>query len=255
MAEVLLQQTQAPRIAERYEALLSDLRTPGATVALGKAGVLVRWRGLGYNSRAVRLFNTATILCERFGGEVPTSNDDLLSLPGVGPYTAAAIEVFAFERDRAVYDTNVARVIARAALGTSTTTAKGWEVAERMVPPERGWHYNQALLDLGATICTSRSPLCGQCPLATLCQWHRAGNKDPDPARRTAGTSRPQGTFKGSAREARGKTVEALRSGQHSMEELIAVVDPTNGARVQQAVGGLMRDGIVKVTPNGVTLA
>ena len=255
MAEVLLQQTQAPRIAERYAALLSDFSTPDATVALGKAGVLIRWTGLGYNARAVRLFMAATMIVQRFGGEVPSTSEDLLSLPGIGPYTAAAIEVFAYERDRAVYDTNVARVIARAALGASTTSAKGWEVAERMVPPKRGWSYNQAVLDLGATICTARNPRCERCPVATLCQWRRAGYPDPDPARRTAGTSRPQGTFKGSAREARGNVVEVLRSGKKSIEELIAAVDPTNEARVQRAVEGLVRDGMVRVTRSGVSLA
>ncbi len=255
VAEVLLQQTQAPRIAERYEDLLRDLKTPAATLALGKGGVLLRWSGLGYNSRAVRLFNTATIIVERFGGEVPTSREDLLSLPGIGPYTAAAIEVFAFERDRAVYDTNVARVIARAVLGAPTTAVKGWEIAERMVPPGHGWSYNQSVLDLGATICTSRRPLCEQCPLATRCRWRQAGYRDPDPARRTAGTSRPQGAFKGSARQARGNVVEALRGGDLSMEDLIATVDPSNESRVRQAIEGLVVDGIVVVTSEGVTLA
>jgi len=244
IAEVALQQTQAARVAERFDALTKAMATPAATVELGKAGVLSLWSGLGYNSRAVRLFDAARHLVDRFEGRVPSTNAELRSLPGVGPYTAAAIEVFAFERDVAVYDTNVARVIARAVLGAPTTAAVGWQIAQAMVPEGAGWVYNQALLDFGATVCTARAPKCSECPLRRRCAWKKSGAAT-DPALRTAGTSRPQGRFEGSARQARGRMIERLRDGDATVTELQAAAQLAEVGQAKTILAALLKAGLV----------
>jgi len=244
IAEVALQQTQAARVAERFFELTRAMATPAATVALGKAGVVGLWSGLGYNSRAVRLFQAAVHLVEHFDGIVPTTNEALRTLPGVGPYTAAAVEVFAFERDVAVYDTNVARVIARAVLGAPTTAAIGWEVASAMVPKGSGWLYNQAMLDFGATRCTARNPRCDDCPLRRRCAWKQLPDV-ADPAGKTAGTARPQGRFEGSARQARGRIIERLRGGPATIEELTSVTGWSDRDDLGSLMVALMNAGIV----------
>jgi A/G-specific adenine glycosylase len=244
LAEVALQQTQAARVAERFVELTSAMATPTATVQLGKAGVISLWSGLGYNSRAVRLFQAADRLVASFDGEVPHTNAELQSLPGIGPYTAAAIEAFAFERDVAVYDTNVARVIARAVLGAPTSTKVGFELARSMVPKNSGWLFNQAMLDLGATLCTARSPKCDLCPLRRRCAWRNSG-EDIDPARTTAGTARSQGRFEGSARQGRGRMIERLRQSSATFEELRTATGWTDDAQVATQLNDLMTAGLL----------
>ena len=244
VAEVALQQTQVPRVAERYASLTSALSSPTATVELGKGGVIALWSGLGYNARAVRLHAAAEDIVERFSGVVPSSNDDLRSLPGIGPYTAAAIEAFAFERDVAVYDTNVARVMARAVLGAPTTATHGWQVVSAMVPAGSGWSFNQAIIDVGATLCTARNPQCDACPLRRRCAWKRSGALI-DPALSTAGTSRPQGRFEGSARQARGRVVERLRQGSATFRQLHDVTGWGDEAKVRAIVVALIDEGLI----------
>ncbi len=244
LAEVALQQTQAARVAERFVELTTAMATPTATVHLGKAGVISLWSGLGYNSRAVRLFQTAERLVESFDGEVPGTNAELQSLPGIGPYTAAAIEAFAFERDVAVYDTNVARVIARAVLGAPTSTKVGFELARSMVPKQSGWLFNQAMLDFGATLCTARSPSCERCPLRRRCAWRNSGDEQ-DPARTTAGTARPQGRFEGSARQGRGRMIERLRRSSATFEELRTATGWDDDAQVATQLNDLMTAGLL----------
>ena len=132
------------------------------------ADVVRLWAGLGYNRRAVNLHRAATAVVERHGGALPDDLDALLALPGVGSYTARAVLAFAFERDVGVIDVNAARVLARA-WGDASQAA-----ADAVVPPGEGWAWNQAMLDLGAMVCTRR-PLCRECPLSGECRWKLAG--------------------------------------------------------------------------------
>ena len=174
-------------------------------------GEVVRaWAGLGYNRRAVHLHATAVVVVERHGGTLPDELDALLALPGVGPYTARAVLAFAFERDVGVVDTNAARVLARRA-GRSLDRAAVQAQADAAVPAGRGWAWNQAMLDLGATTCRARSPGCDVCPVARGCAWWEAGRPEPDPARGSAGVSTGQSRFEGSDRQGRGRLVDALR--------------------------------------------
>ncbi len=167
------------------------------------------------------------------GGEVPDDLESLLALAGIGRYTARAVLAFAFERTVAVVDTNIARVLARTA-GERLTGTVAQRVADRYVPEGHGWAWNQALMDLGASVCRP-APRCDHCPLAATCAWNRAGRLEPDPAIGSAGVSTRQAPYLGSDRQARGDLLRALASGPV----------PRSGLRVD-IVDSLLRDGLIE---------
>ncbi|HEX2027131.1 MAG TPA: A/G-specific adenine glycosylase, partial [Nitriliruptorales bacterium] len=175
VSEVMLQQTGVGRVVPRYARFLGEFPTPAACAAAPVAAVLREWKRLGYNRRAVALHRAATVIVEQHGGRVPARLAELRALPGVGAYTARAVLVFAYERDHGVVDTNAARVLARAVAGRSLRPREVQALADRLVPPGQSWAWNQAVLDLGATVCTARTPGCTGCPLAGECAWHVAG--------------------------------------------------------------------------------
>jgi A/G-specific adenine glycosylase len=248
----MLQQTQVRRVIPRYEAFLDRYPTPEACAGAEVADVVLDWAGLGYNRRAVSLWRAATQVVRDHGGVVPDTLDALLALPGIGPYTARAVLAFAFERDVGVVDTNAARVLARVA-GRSLGRGEVQQLADRLVPEGEGWRWNQAVLDLGATVCVSRRPRCDACPVRRACAWHAAGCPQPDPARGSAGVSGPQSRFEGSDRQGRGRLVDALRRhGSVPASKVAAIAgwpeDPDRAARV---VASLVRDGLTAVGPDG----
>ncbi|MGH9093104.1 MAG: A/G-specific adenine glycosylase, partial [Acidimicrobiales bacterium] len=171
VSEVMLQQTQAPRVVDPFLRFVAQFPTPAACAAAGAPAAVRAWAGLGYNRRALRLHAAAVAVVERHDGEVPEDLDALLRLPGVGAYTARAVRVFAHEADDAVVDTNVARLLARAVAGAPLRPAESQDLADRLVPPGRAWAFNQALFDLGTAHCRSRHPACAGCPLARRCAW------------------------------------------------------------------------------------
>jgi A/G-specific adenine glycosylase len=174
VSEFMLQQTQVDRVLPKYEAFIE--RFPGFETLAGAstADVLRHWKGLGYNSRAVRLKQLAQAVVDRFGGRMPQAEEDLQSLPGVGPYTVAAIRAFAFNIDDAAIDTNVRRVVHRVLYGLEhPPAATGKELdaqAHAIVPPGRAHDWNSAMMDLGSSSCTARAPKCLLCPLQALCK-------------------------------------------------------------------------------------
>ncbi len=174
VAEVMLQQTQVARVVPAWQAFLVRFPTVGACAAAPVADVITRWAGLGYNRRAVFLHRSAVAVVEQHDGRFPDDLPGLLALPGIGPYTARALLAFAFERDVGVVDTNAARVLARWA-GVRLTPTQVQQQADDAVPAGRGWAWNQAMLDLGATVCTARSPVCERCPVRRACAWCTAG--------------------------------------------------------------------------------
>jgi A/G-specific adenine glycosylase len=222
VSEVMLQQTQVARVVPRFEAWLARWPTAGELAAAPVADVLGAWVGLGYNRRAVRLWEACGIVA-RDGWP-----DDLRTLPGIGPYTAAAVGAFAFGRDELPVDTNVRRVLDRTGFVPART------------PPDLG----QALMELGAVVCRARDAACGRCPVAGDCA--SAGRvavgapSRPDPLR-------PRERFEDSNRWVRGRVVEALASGT-------ALPDGIAPERLQRAVDGLVRDGLVTRDPNGLKL-
>ena len=250
VSEAMLQQTQVARVADRFDGFLARFPDPAAMASAPLADVLDAWAGLGYYRRARDLHLTACAVVERHDGRVPDDVDALLALPGIGPYTARAVLAFAFERDHGVVDTNAARVLARAFTGAPMGAAAVQRLADAVVPPGAAWAHNQSMLDLGATVCTARTPRCSSCPLVSGCAWRAAGGGDPDgpvpdPARTTAGTSRPQARFAGSDRQGRGRILAALRSGQGvAADELDRVTMWGDEERSRRVADALVTDGL-----------
>jgi len=244
VAEAMLQQTQVARVVPRWEAFLSAWPTPAACARAPRSDVLRAWQGLGYNRRARDLHATACVIGAEHGGVVPDDLDALLALPGVGPYTARALLAFAHERDVGVLDVNAGRVLSRAVAGERLTPARAQALADAAVPDGRGWAWNQAVLDLGATTCTRRAPSCPTCPLLAHCAW--AGN-GPDPAERSAGASGRQSRFEGSDRQGRGRLLDALRAAPLPRDAAGAVTGWDDPARTERVVAGLLADGLAEV--------
>jgi len=214
----MLQQTQVARVMPRWEAWMERWPSAGALAAEPLAEVLRAWVGLGYNRRAVRLWEACRVVAASGWPE------DLRSLPGVGPYTAAAVGAFAFGHDELPVDTNVSRVLARAgARPTGHASVLG-----------------QALMDLGATVCTARAPRCGDCPL-DACESR--GSVAPPAPRRTGRRER----FEETDRWARGRVVAALAAGEPLPEGL-------ESGRLARVVSGLKRDGLVVEDASGLRL-
>jgi A/G-specific adenine glycosylase len=245
VSELMLQQTQVARVVPRYHAFLQRFPTPSACATASVADVIRLWAGLGYNRRAVNLHRAAVVVASEHDGALPADLDALLALPGVGPYTARAVLAFAFERDVAVVDTNVARVCARRS-GRRLTPAEVQRVADGAVPTGEGWRWNQAMLDLGATVCTSRRADCESCPARAGCAWHAVACAPPDPAKGSAGVSGGQSRFDGSDRQGRGRLVDALRAdGRVSPEQLAATAGwPGDTDRAVRVAASLVVDGL-----------
>lgn len=246
MCEVMAQQTQVARVVERWGPFLERFPDPAAMAAAPVADVLRLWSGLGYPRRALALHRCAVGVVERHGGQLPSDLADLLALPGIGPYTARAVSVFAFERDHGVVDTNTARVLARWS-GRRLGRREVQEVADATVPPGEAWAWNQALLDLGATVCTKRAPRCEACPASEGCGWFASGLAEPDPALGTAGVSGRQARFEGSDRQGRGRLMAALGAGPVRLADLPTAMgwpdDPDRATRVAET---LLADGLAE---------
>jgi A/G-specific adenine glycosylase len=248
VSELMLQQTQVPRVVPRYEEFLSRFPTPAAAAVAGVAELVRAWAGLGYNRRAVNLHRAAVEIVDRHGGELPRTFDQLLALPGVGPYTARAVLAFAFEADVGVVEVNSARVLARAAAGRRLSAGEAQALADRLVPEGRGWAWNQAMLDLGATVCTKAAPRCGGSPFWPVCV---CCGPAPDPA--SGGTR--QSAFAGSDRQGRGRLVDALRRAPVPEGDLAAAAGwPDQPERAARVAAGLVADGLAAVVDGALVL-
>lgn len=244
VSELMLQQTQVARVLDRWPRFLTRFPDPAACAAAPAADVISEWAGLGYNRRAVQLHRCATALVDHHDGRLPSDLDELLALPGVGPYTARAIRVFAFEADDAVVDTNVGRILARIT-GRPLGRAEVQTRADALVPAGHGWTWNQALLDVGATRCRSKTWECDGCPFVTACAWRDAGHPEPDPARGSAAVAGGQSPFEGSDRQGRARLVDALRAAPVPDTELASVMGwPDDPARVERVATTVVRDGL-----------
>jgi A/G-specific adenine glycosylase len=230
VSEVMLQQTQVARVVPYYEAFLARFPSEAALAQAPAADVLRLWSGLGYNRRALAL-QAAAAAVVRDGW--PRSVEGLLALPGVGPYTAAAVASFAFGVQAAAVDTNVRRAIERLDRRRRPAT----ELARRagaLVPDGRAADWNQALMELGATVCTARAPACEACPAASC----RTRGRPLAWGGRGAAPARPAVRFEETDRFVRGRIVAALVVGG----ELPGEIDE---ARLARALDGLERDGLV----------
>ena len=236
VSETMLQQTQVARVIDRLPGFLERFPTVEACAIAPAAAVVEEWAGLGYNRRPLNLHRAATCMVEQHGGRVPERLDDLLALPGVGPYTARAVLAFAHESPAAVVDTNIGRILAR--LGGGSLSARDAQTrADALAPVDQPWLWNQSIMELGALVCTKRSPACDTCPVQPVCAWRGEGD---DPAVGSAAVSVPQPRFEGSDRQLRGRLVDALRRGPVERDALAGLV----GDGSERIVNGLMRDGL-----------
>lgn len=244
VSEVMAQQTGVDRVAPYYERFLARFPTPPVCAAGPLGEVLRLWTGLGYNRRAVNLHRCARAVADRHGGVLPADLAALMALPGIGPYTARAVLAFAFEHDVGVVDTNVGRVLARWE-GRPLRVTEAQAQADDLVPPGRAWAWNQAVMELGGTVCLRRRPRCASCPVRRSCAWAAAGLAPPDPADGSAGVGAGQSRFEGSDRQGRGRLVEALCRGPVAVDDLPTVMDwPDDPARADRVAVGLLDDGL-----------
>ena len=234
VSEVMLQQTQVARVVPRYEAWLRRWPDAASLAAAPRADVVSAWVGLGYNRRAARLHEACGVVA-REGW--PRDAADLRTLPGVGPYTAAAVASFAFGEAVACVDTNVARVVGRLGQGSAQALLEAAGAG-------RAADWNQAAMELGATVCGARVARCDACPIAA---WCASRGTVALPARRRAGTGAPRERWEDSNRWARGRVVAALAAG----EGLPGDVPPE---RLERALEGLVRDGLVRRRDEGYAL-
>jgi A/G-specific adenine glycosylase len=176
VSEFMLQQTQVSRVLEYYPRFLKRFPTVRHLARARPKAVREAWDGLGYYARASNLHALARVVSRDFDGALPSEPESLRQLPGVGRYTAGAVATFAYERPVPAVDTNVGRVIGRVFFG-ARYAVRGereiWETAERLVPKDgkRAWKFNQAIMELGALVCTARKPKCPECPVRNECRF------------------------------------------------------------------------------------
>jgi A/G-specific adenine glycosylase len=244
VSEVMLQQTQVARVLPAFREFVRRFPTVSVLAAVPRREVLRAWSGLGYNRRAVNLSEAARLIVRDHAGLVPSNVEELMALPGVGSYTAAAVASIAFGIPVAALDTNVTRVVARARLG-----AEAHEVPRvRLRKAAADWldrrdpgSWNQALMDLGREVCRP-APRCEVCPLFGGCAFRNA-------ERRPVVSPRRQAAFPGSFRQVRGAVIRELRDGPSASVAALARELGESVDRVGDAVRALARDGLVEASP------
>lgn len=255
VSEIMLQQTPVVRVLPRWLDWMERWPTPRALATAPTAEVLRAWDRLGYPRRALRLQACARALVAEHDGQVPKDSSQLRALPGIGEYTAAAVGAFAFGERTVVADTNVRRVLVRAVAGerfpAPAYTASERRLVSASVPEDtaRSVRWNQAVMELGALVCTARSPRCDVCPLASRgCAYLAAGRPEhAGPPRRVQG-------FAGTDRQLRGQIMALLRTHGTASRAALDALDPTDPARVTRCVASLVADGLASDLDDGLRL-
>ncbi len=250
VSEFMLQQTPVSRVEPIWRDWIARWPTPSATAAAGTGEIVRAWGKLGYPRRAKRLHECAIVIARDHGDEVPDDVEVLLTLPGVGSYTARAIACFAYQQSVPVVDTNVRRVVARVVHGKadagSASAVRDHADVSALLPKDSTAHtFSAALMELGATVCTARAPRCGLCPLS-VCQWREAGFPPSEgPARR------PQG-YAGTDRQVRGRLLDVLRGNDLPVtRDQLDVVWLRDTVQRDRALESLLADGLVAKTSDG----
>jgi A/G-specific adenine glycosylase len=250
VSEIMLQQTPVSRVLPAHRAWLERWPTPKDLAADPPGEAVRQWGRLGYPRRALRLHETARIITERHSGNVPEDHGELLGLPGIGAYTAAAVASFAFGQRHAVLDTNVRRVFARLVSGVQYPPAAPskaeYRLAESLLPEDEptAARWSVAVMELGALVCTAANPECGQCPVRGDCEWLIAGK----PA---SGEQRKTQRYEGTDRQCRGRLLGLLRDSRAPVRlQNFDLVWPDDAQRAR-ALDALVADGLVDPLPDG----
>jgi A/G-specific adenine glycosylase len=263
VSEVMLQQTQVSRVFHKYAEFLERFPTLGSVARARASSVIRAWSGLGYNARALRLQRIAQLVARKFDGKVPSDPNLLLTLPGIGRYTANAVACFSFGRDVPVVDTNIRRVVSRIFSRSRSTRDRvpeqsAWKLAENLLPKGSSRDWTLALMDLGATVCTARHPLCAVCPVGGYCASAFLIDAEGVPHRRPRREPSHDGIPN---RIYRGRIVEVLRNvngrGSIGLRELGVRIKTSFRRREEEWLRSLLRvlerDGLVKLVarPSG----
>jgi A/G-specific adenine glycosylase len=242
----MLQQTQASRVDPIFETFVAHFPNVRVLAGASRADVLRAWAGLGYNRRAVALHEAARAIVRDHRGRVPQDGEALRRLPGVGPYTAAAVASIGYGEPVAAVDTNVRRIWARAIHGVEPDELRLDRLtrdAQTWLDPSAPGDWNQALMDLGRLHCRP-APRCGGCPLESQCRFRAAGRTGRPSGRR-------QSPFEGSARQVRGAVVEVLRAQRSASAEALAERTGHRSSAITTAMESLLEDGILERTRSG----
>ncbi len=245
VSEFMLQQTPVARVLPVHAQWLERWPTPAALAAEPSGEAVRAWGRLGYPRRALRLHAAAAAIVERHGGVVPAAYDDLVALPGIGDYTAAAIATFAYGRRHVVLDTNVRRVLARTLQGVelpgASVTKAEREVALEVLPDDESTAatWSVAVMELGALVCTAANPRCGVCPVADLCAWRAAGHPAYD------GPPRKVQTWAGTDRQCRGRLLAVLRASDAPVHRGRLDAEWSEEAQRVRCLASLVEDGLV----------
>jgi A/G-specific adenine glycosylase len=251
VSEVMLQQTPVARVEPVWREWMSRWPTPTDLAAEAPGEAVRAWGRLGYPRRALRLHSAAVAMTERHQGRVPDSQAALLTLPGVGTYTAAAVSTFAFGERTTVVDTNVRRVLARVITGeqyaAASPTRDEFAVAHGLVPREaaKARIWSVAVMELGAVVCSARAPRCGECPVADVCAWRLAGH----PA--YGGPPRRGQAWHGTDRMVRGALLAVLRASHSPVLRAALEAACDDEVQRERCLDSLVADGLVEPLARG----
>ncbi|MFC5929024.1 A/G-specific adenine glycosylase [Cryobacterium melibiosiphilum] len=252
VSEFMLQQTPVNRVIPRLEEWLARWPTPADLAAVPASEAVRAWASLGYPRRALWLHAAAVQITEQHGGVVPHDVDTLLELTGIGDYTARAVAVFAYGHRHPVVDTNTRRVIARAITGQAEpappSRTRDLEAMNALLPPDdtEAAVFNAATMELGAVVCTARTPHCDDCPIRNTCAWRAAGYPVYDGPRKTV-----QKSFAGSDRQVRGLIMAELRSTHRPVTDAEITTLWPDATQRDRALAGLLVDGLAVAAPSG----
>ena len=252
VSEIMLQQTPVARVEPSWYEWMARWPTPSALAAATPADVLRAWGKLGYPRRALRLREAAEVIAREHNDTVPSDVDTLLTLPGIGAYTARAVAAFAYRKRCPVVDTNVRRVIARAVHGAGdagpASTNRDLADADALLPDEDelAAQMSAALMELGQTICTVRNPRCADCPVFDSCAWQQAGR----PA--YSGPAKPVQKFAGTDRQVRGLLLDVLRDTSSPVPKSRLDIVWSDAGQRDRCLDSLLVDGLVEQTADGL---
>ncbi|RSM41629.1 A/G-specific adenine glycosylase [Amycolatopsis balhimycina DSM 5908] len=252
VSEIMLQQTPVVRVQPIWHEWMARWPVPSALAASSQGEVVRAWGKLGYPRRALRLHEAAGVIAREHGDVVPSDVDTLLALPGIGAYTARAVAAFAYGRRAPVVDTNVRRVVARAVHGAGdagpASNTRDMADVEALLPAKDApaAKFSAAIMELGALICTARSPKCADCPIYDECAWQHAGRPE------YAGPAKPVQKFAGTDRQVRGRLLDVLRGSEGPVEKArLDLVWHDSGQR-DRCLDSLLVDGLLEQTRDGL---